>query len=103
MRAAFEFRNRSWFDAAVLRILSDAGAALCVAESDRLQSPLERTAPFVYVRLRKKSYDEGALAEWAARLRQLGAGADEIYVYFKHEVAAPALASRLTSMLADDA
>jgi uncharacterized protein YecE (DUF72 family) len=103
LRAAFEFRNRSWFDPAVLQILCDAGAALCVAESDRLQSPVERTAPFLYVRLRKESYDETALAQWAARLGQLGAGADEIYVYFKHEVDAPALASRLTSMLADGA
>lgn len=103
LRAAFEFRNRSWFDTAVLQILSDAGAALCIAESDRLQTPVERTAPFVYVRLRKESYDEAALAEWATRLRALGAEADEIYVYFKHEVAAPALAARLTSLLADDA
>jgi uncharacterized protein YecE (DUF72 family) len=104
LRAAFEFRNRSWFDDSVLQALSDGGAALCIAESDRLQSPVERTAPFVYVRLRKESYDEAALVQWAERLARLGAaGADEVYVYFKHEVAAPALAARLTSLLADGA
>lgn len=102
MRAAFEFRNRSWFDSAVLKTLGDAGAALCIAESDRLQSPVERTASFVYARLRKESYEEAALVQWAARLRQLGDGADEIYVYFKHEAAAPALAARLTALLADN-
>lgn len=101
MRAAFEFRHRSWFAAPVLEALSDGGAALCIAESDRLESPVERTAPFVYVRLRKESYDDAALAQWAARLVRLRGDADEIYVYFKHEIAAPALAARLASLLSD--
>lgn len=103
LRAAFEFRNRSWFDDdAALQALRDGGAALCIAESERLASPLERTAPFVYVRLRKETYDDAALREWAARLRHLGEGASEVYVYFKHELAAPALAARLAGLLADD-
>lgn len=101
LRAAFEFRNRSWFDDSVLRALSDSGAALCVAESERLASPVERTAPYVYVRLRRESYDNAALAQWAARLVRLGEGASEVYVYFKHESAAPELAARLTSLLGD--
>jgi uncharacterized protein YecE (DUF72 family) len=103
LRAAFEFRNRSWFDNSVLQTLGDSGAALCIAESDRLQSPIERTAPFVYVRLRKENYDDAGLAQWAVHLARLGAGADEIYVYFKHELAAPALAARLASLLTDGA
>ncbi len=103
LRAAFEFRNRSWFADAVFQTLSAGGAALCIAESERLQTPLERTAPFLYARLRRENYDDSALAEWAERLRRLRAGADEIYIYFKHEVAAPALAARLTKLLADGA
>lgn len=99
LRAAFEFRNRSWFDDSVLQALRAAGAALCIAESERLASPVERTAPFVYVRLRKENYDHAALAEWAARLGRLGEAASEIYVYFKHEAAAPALAARLASLM----
>jgi uncharacterized protein YecE (DUF72 family) len=84
-----------------LQALRDGGAALCIAESERLVSPLERTAPHVYVRLRKETYDDAALKQWAAHLMRLGEGADEIYVYFKHESAAPDLAARLARLLAD--
>jgi uncharacterized protein YecE (DUF72 family) len=102
LRAAFEFRNRSWFDDdSALQALRDGGAALCIAESESLVSPVERTAHHVYVRLRKETYDEAALKQWAARLVRLGEGADEIYVYFKHESAAPDLATRLARLLAD--
>ena len=102
IRAAFEFRNASWFDdRAALQALADHGAALCIAESDRIASPVERTAPFIYVRLRKETYDDEALGAWAARLKTLGAGAEELYVFFKHETGAPALAARLRAMFGD--
>ncbi len=101
LRAAFEFRNRSWFDDSVLQALSDGGAALCIAESERLSTPVERTAPYVYVRLRRESYDDAALAQWAQQLIRLGKDAGEAYVYFKHEIAAPELAMRLASLIDD--
>jgi uncharacterized protein YecE (DUF72 family) len=53
--------------------------------------------------LRKETYDDAALKEWAARLQHVGEGADEIYVYFKHETGAPDLAARLERLLADGA
>ena len=37
---------------------------------------------------------------WASRIRGLSQQADEIYVFFKHESAAPDLANRLAAMLA---
>jgi uncharacterized protein YecE (DUF72 family) len=102
MSAAFEFRHPSWFnDRSTLQALADNGAALCIAESERMASPVERTAPFIYVRLRKETYDDDELATWAMRLKQLGASADELYVFFKHETGAPALAARLGKMLDD--
>ena len=82
-------------------MLADFGAALCVAETDRGSSPVERTGPYAYVRLRKESYDEPALCDWAERLTKLGQGADETYVYFKHESAAPSLAARLSALIND--
>ncbi len=99
MRAAFEFRNRSWFDDAVFEQLRAAGAALCIAESERLSSPVEQTAPYAYFRLRREEYDERALGVWAERLALMAAGCEELYVYFKHEKRAPALALRLREML----
>jgi len=82
--AAFEFRHTSWFSDETFRALSDAGAALCVAESDELSTPRVHTAPFGYLRLRKAEYDDAQLRSWAEWVR--GAGfAQDVYVYFKHE------------------
>ncbi len=99
MRAAFEFRDRSWFDDAVFEALRTAGAALCIAESERLSSPPEQTAPYAYFRLRREGYDERALGAWAERLSRMAARCEEMYVYFKHEERAPALALKLRGML----
>jgi uncharacterized protein YecE (DUF72 family) len=99
VRAAFEFRNRSWFKDSVLEILRTNQAALCIAESEKLASPIESTAPHIYLRLRKETYDDVGLEEWADRIRRLAGDADELYIFFKHESAAPDLASRLTEML----
>jgi uncharacterized protein YecE (DUF72 family) len=101
VRAAFEFRNRSWFNDSVLDILRSNRAALCIAESEKLSSPVERTAPFAYLRLRNETYDDDGLALWASRIRDLARDTDEIYVFFKHESAAPDLANRLAAMLRD--
>ena len=52
-RAAFEFRNETWFDDDVYAALQAAGASLCLSErEDNAPPPLVETAPFGYVRLR---------------------------------------------------
>jgi uncharacterized protein YecE (DUF72 family) len=100
IRAAFEFRNKSWFDKSVLTALADNGVALCIAETEKLAAPLERTAPYVYIRLRKETYDDAGLDEWVKNLDRLAkSGAEEIFVYFKHETSAPDLAARLRAKL----
>ena len=99
VRAVFEFRNRSWFDDKIFEILRAHAAALCIAESEKFSSPIEVTAPHSYLRLRHDTYDDAGLAMWAARIRELAKSADEIFVFFKHESAAPDLAARLTAMV----
>ncbi|HKV54932.1 MAG TPA: DUF72 domain-containing protein, partial [Candidatus Binataceae bacterium] len=99
VKSAFEFRNKSWFAEPVLEALRKNGAALCIAESDKLASPVERTSPHIYLRLRKETYDEAALAQWADRIRALANDNAEVYIYFKHEAAAPELATRLQALL----
>ncbi len=101
LRAAFEFRNRSWFSDTTFQTLRDFGAALCIAESEKIVTPVEKTAAFVYVRLRKPDYDQDALARWAARLHELASDGSEVYVYFKHELRAPELAETLARLIAD--
>jgi uncharacterized protein YecE (DUF72 family) len=99
--AAFEFRHRSWFAEPVFDLLRRTEVALCVAESDKLASPLVSTAPHLYLRLRREDYDDAALAAWAERIRSIAHDAREVYVYFKHEAAAPALAGQLQKLLAN--
>jgi uncharacterized protein YecE (DUF72 family) len=98
VKAAFEFRNPAWLDAEVFALLKSAGAALCVADDEKGTTPLEATAPWGYVRLRREDYGEKDLAAWADRVR--GAGWTEAYVFFKHEEegAAPALAARFAEL-----
>jgi uncharacterized protein YecE (DUF72 family) len=95
-RAAFEFRNESWFDDDVYEALRRAGASLCLSErSDDQPPPLVETAPFGYVRLRLEQYDDDELRRWAERLA--ATSWREVYVYFMHEPPAPAYAKTLLS------
>jgi len=93
-RAAFEFRNESWFADDVYAALKDAGASLCLSErEDNAPPPLVETAPWGYVRLRLETYSESDLEKWAERLH--ATGWQEIFVYFMHEPTAPAYAAAL--------
>ncbi len=97
--AAFEFRDRSWFEDSVFDALGGAASALCIAESEKISTPIVLTAPYTYLRLRKETYDDGGLAQWADRVADMAAQDREVYVYLKHAVAAPQLAARLRAML----
>jgi uncharacterized protein YecE (DUF72 family) len=93
-RAAFEFRNDTWFDDEVYAALRGAGAALAVSErEDGSPPPIEQTADWGYVRLRLEDYTDEALREWAQRLA--ATGWNEIYAFFMHEPTAPAYAQGL--------
>lgn len=90
---AFEFRHASWFQDATWALLRVHGAAVCIAQTDDLDTPVVRTAPFGYVRLRREDYTDAELAGWTARLRAVE-GWERVYVFLKHDEAgrAPALA-----------
>ena len=53
LRFAVEFRHESWFTDATYRTLERKKAALCVAETDTITTPEERTAKFIYFRFRR--------------------------------------------------
>jgi uncharacterized protein YecE (DUF72 family) len=84
LRAAFEFRHESWFDEATYAALEQANAALCIAESDELETPQRRTADFLCYRLRRSSYSEADLQEIARRFAK-DAEQGDVYAYFMHE------------------
>lgn len=84
LKAAFEFRNESWFDDETYKALSDFGVALCIGDLDELRTPFVRTARFGYLRLRRASYSLDELKEWSQKID--GAGfSEDVYCYFKHE------------------
>jgi uncharacterized protein YecE (DUF72 family) len=84
LQTAFEFRHESWFEDEIFALLRKAKAALCQAESEKLETPYAQTTDFSYLRLRKQEYSPAArrkLAEQVARLKSHG----DVFVYFKHE------------------
>jgi uncharacterized protein YecE (DUF72 family) len=98
-RFAFEFRHPSWFDDEVWVTLRAHGASLCVAEGEKLESPLVATADWGYVRLRRDEYPDSVLSTWAAAIA--GQPWKEVYVYVKHDEGdAPSVAARLRDRLA---
>ena len=46
---------------------------------------LRRTAPFLYLRLRRHDYSAAELAAWAARLEPFLAAGIDAYVFFRHD------------------
>lgn len=82
---AFEFRHPSWFEEPLLQLLRGANAALCVAESEDLQTPDLTTATHRYYRLRcPGGYTPSALKAHAKNFAGLAQGG-EVFVYLKHE------------------
>jgi len=104
-RPAFEFRHPSWHDAEVNACLAAHHAALCVADSERMSTPLAVTAPHAYFRLRDEGYQDEDLVRWAGDIRERTAACEAVFVYFKHEEqgVGPALAARLRELLEGEA
>ena len=83
-RAAFEFRHTSWFDRDIFDALRRRNIALCVADSEKIHTPIEVTADYGYFRLRDEGYQEADIVRWADTIRGL-TGVSDVFVYFKHE------------------
>jgi uncharacterized protein YecE (DUF72 family) len=101
LRAAFEFRNPTWFEDAVYDALAAKNAALAVADTgEEGDPPLVKTSDWGYARLRREEYPGTTLEEWAERLG--GVPWTGLWVFFKHEDEAtgPRLAARFRGLIA---
>ena len=85
VRAAFEFRHESWHDEEIVERLRVRNLALCVADSEKMATPLHVTADYAYFRLRDEGYTPDDINRWADDIAEKTAGCREVYVYFKHE------------------
>jgi uncharacterized protein YecE (DUF72 family) len=101
MRAAFEFRHESWFDDQVFETLRTRGAALCIADTEKLETPRIVTTDYGYLRLRREDYAQSDVERWTTFVREQASKWLEVFVYFKHEEAGigPKLASQMKELL----
>lgn len=100
-RVAFEFRHASWFDDATWEALRVHHAALCVADTgEEPVTPLVATTDWGYLRLRRESFSDDELADWARRIAEQPWS--DAYVFLKHEEEGrgPKLAARLMELCA---
>ena len=100
VRAAFEFRNATWFGDDVYGALADAGAALCGGDVDeeKKSPPLVRTASWGYLRLRRSDYAPLEVERWARAISDQGF--EQVFAFFKHEERGPEFAATLNRLLA---
>ncbi|HYH00336.1 MAG TPA: DUF72 domain-containing protein [Terriglobales bacterium] len=90
-RYAFEFREPSWLDEKVYRVLRRHNAAFCIYELAGFRTPLNVTADWTYVRLHgpgskyQGSYSTEQLEEWAKHIAAWRSKMQAIYVYFDND------------------
>lgn len=101
MRAAFEFRHESWFDDQVFETLRTRSAALCIADTEKLETPKVATANWGYLRLRREDYSKTDIERWGEFVRKQGDSWKDVFIYFKHEEAGigPKLALQMSEIL----
>jgi uncharacterized protein YecE (DUF72 family) len=85
MRSAFEFRHASWFTEDVFAALKQHKAALCIADTEELSTPVVATAPSVYFRLRREDYTSQDLSRWVDQVEECSRNVSDAFIYFKHE------------------
>jgi uncharacterized protein YecE (DUF72 family) len=83
--AAFEFRHPSWLDDEIRDRLAARDLALCIADSEKLSTPVNVTAGYAYFRLRDEGYTPDDIARWADTIAGETASCRDVFVYFKHE------------------
>lgn len=92
-RVAFEFRHRTWKSDDVRLLLRGSDRAWCVSDVEpqvlegwsapREMAPIQNTASWGYVRLRRCDYTDEELRDWAVQIR--AQPWTDAYVYLKHE------------------
>jgi uncharacterized protein YecE (DUF72 family) len=91
VRVAVEPRHDSWWTDEVRALLTERGAALCLADSPKRSTPLWRTTDWGYLRLHegratpRPCYGRTALESWAKRLADLWPASADVFVYFNND------------------
>ena len=100
-RAAFEFRHESWFNDEIYELLKSRNIALCIADTETIETPKTITANYGYLRLRREDYQRIDVERWAKFVREQEPDWQHVFVYFKHEESGigPKLAQQMMQLL----
>ncbi len=85
VRSAFEFRHVSWLDEEVFDRLAAKNVSVCIADSEKLSTPVRITADYAYFRLRDEGYTPDDVRRWGDTIASSAGGCKDVFVYFKHE------------------
>ena len=101
-RYAFEFREESWLVPEVFELLRRYNAAFCIHDLGGIQSPVEITANFTYIRFHgpgeakyQGSYSDNALKKWAEQIQEWRASLKSIFIYFNNDIGGWAIKNAL--------
>jgi uncharacterized protein YecE (DUF72 family) len=101
-RYAFEFRDDSWLQDAVYKVLTKHNAAFCIHDMGGRQTQYEMTADFTYVRFHgptearySGSYSSKTLEGWAIRVEKWRKSLSAAYLYFNNDVGGHAVENAL--------
>src|SRR5687767_718232 len=102
-RYVIEIREESWLVKEVYDALRKFNIAFCIHDLANMQTPLQVTADFTYIRFHgpdatkyRGSYSDAALREWAERITQWGNSNVDSYVYFNNDVGGHAITNAQT-------
>jgi uncharacterized protein YecE (DUF72 family) len=92
-RYALEFRNPTWHIAPVYQLLEKFNVAFCAWDLAGVQSPIQITADWAYVRLHGPGpgkyqglYSPAALRKWAKRSEDWSHNLKAVFVYFDNDM-----------------
>src|SRR5437762_13922864 len=74
---------------------------LCIADTEKLETPKVVTSDWGYLRLRREDYQTDDVKRWADVIKEQVGKWSDAFVYFKHEEAGigPKLASEMMELL----
>lgn len=90
----FEFRHQSWLNEQVYSLLRRYKVSLCLIALPGFESPIEVTAPLVYIRMHGAAIKYGdkfpmeRLEEWAILIRRFLKDGHQVLVYFNNDAQA---------------
>jgi uncharacterized protein YecE (DUF72 family) len=91
VRHVFEFRHKSWISSKILKLLSSANIAVCMADWPDFINEVPLTADFVYIRRHgdfgtyATNYTPEKLKEDAKRIKDYLKLGKDVYLYFNND------------------